>query len=380
MTQTSQEVAVINSAMLERGSGFDREPSTMDVFHKIKMYNANTFSKNKEDHEVNPELAGKLRLVKAGTWDIEYIDSWFKANILSVCKVKSGNVFVLDQFGDPIKDEKGLSKKAFFFSNEHSVYTRQDDTLWFKQMGQKPLWFFTKKELEEMLKTKRIDWKDNPFWKQWTKKDWEPYNDTHISNTIIMYWKFIDWPFEWEFFKFVPVSLSWYGNTYKDGKTVPAEEWTFLHALETALPEWNKVRKQNGMKEVKSIDPSQVDLTINFKEVEIQNKKMYIPQFKFDNLTCYRTDNTEDLKFILEAQSDYLEEEFGIKVLPSNYRLGSIKDVNVSNVKEIKVIETKSEVQDAVIEEEIEIADIEHTFKLQEQNKPTLKWGVSVPF
>jgi hypothetical protein len=43
--------------------------------------------------------------------------------------VKSGNVFVLDQFGDPIKDEKGLSKKAFFFSNEHSVYTRQDDTL-----------------------------------------------------------------------------------------------------------------------------------------------------------------------------------------------------------------------------------------------------------
>jgi hypothetical protein len=67
MTQTSQEVAVINSAMLERGSGFDREPSTMDVFHKIKMYNANTFSKNKEDHEVNPELAGKLRLVKAGT-------------------------------------------------------------------------------------------------------------------------------------------------------------------------------------------------------------------------------------------------------------------------------------------------------------------------
>lgn len=362
----STEVAVVNTAMLDRGSSFEKEPSVMDNIHKIKIYNANTFSSDPKDHEVDESLVGKFRLIEAWTWEIKYIDWWFKADILSVCKVKSGNVFVLDEFGDPVKDENGKSKKWFFFTNEHSVYTKKTDMLWFKQMWQSSLWFFVKQYLEEMLRTKRVNGKDNPFWKQWKKKDGEPYNDTNITDTIIIYWRFVDWEYAWDYFKFVPVSTSWYGTTYRDWQQVEADRWTFLHSMNEWLKEWNKVRKANNKSEVKSVDPSQIDMTISFREVEIQGKRMFVPTFEYSGLTAYRCDNTNDLQYILELQSEYLKEEFGISVLPSNFRLWSIKDVVTSDVNTIKVTAIESKSTRTEVEwdvEEISIADVEETFQ-----------------
>lgn len=340
-------VATVNQAMLDRGSR-EKEPSVMDNIHKIKLYNANPFASNKEEREVNPELAWKFKIVEAWNWDIKYINSWFKVNILSVCKVKSGNVFVLDEFWDPIKDESGKSKKAFFFTNEHSIYTRKTDMLWFKQAWQKPLGFFVKSDLEEMLRTKKLNGKDNPFWKQWTKVDWEPYNDTNISDTIIIYGQFIWWDYDREYFKFVPVSSSWYWTTYKNGEQVEPSEWTFLYAMKQWLREWNKIRTANNKSEVQSVDPSQIDMTISFREIEVQQKRMFVPVFNFDWLAALRTDNTNDLQYILELQSEYLKEEFGISVMISNFRLWSIKDVATSDISwiEVKAIESKSIVHD----------------------------------
>jgi len=62
---TNTEVAVVNTAMLDRGSNFTKEPSVMDNIHKIKLYNANPFSSDPKEREVNEELVGKFRLVEA---------------------------------------------------------------------------------------------------------------------------------------------------------------------------------------------------------------------------------------------------------------------------------------------------------------------------
>lgn len=363
---TNTEVAVINSAMLDRGSSFDKEPSVMDSIHKIKMYNANTFSKDPKDHEVDKELAGKLRLVEAWTGEIKYIDSWFKADILTVCKVKSGNVYVLDDFGDVVKDEKWNSKKGFFYTNEYSVFTRKTDTLGFKQMGQKPLGFYVKQDLEEMLRSKKLNGKDNPFWKQGKKKDGEPYNDTNVSDTLIIYGKFIDGPYEGDYFKFVPVSNSGYGVTYKDGKVIEADEGTFLHAMNQWLIEWNKIRKANNKPDVKSVDPSQIDMTIWFRPVEIQGKVMFVPTFTYAGLTAYRADNTQDLQYILEIQSEYLKQEFGITVLPTNFRLPSLTQ-ETSNVNAIEIKSTATPLQDVedVEIEQVSLEDASQVFSIE---------------
>lgn len=377
------EVAVLNTAMLDRGSNFTKEFSVMDWIHKIKIYNANPFSFDPKEKEVQEDLVWKFRLVEGNTLEIKYIDSNIKVNILSVCKVKSGNVFVLDDFWDPIKDEKWKSKKAFFYTNEHSLYTKKTDMLWFKQAWQKPLGFFVKSELEEMFRTKKINWKDNPFWKQWTKMDWEPYNDTHISDTIIIYGKFLEWKYAWEYFKFVPVSSSWYWITYKNGQQIDPVEWTFLDAMNNWLKEWNKIRTYNNKSPVKTVDPSQLDMTIWFKEIEVKGKRMFIPTFKFDMLTAYREDNTNDLNYILELQSQYLEEEFNTKVIVSNYRLWSINNnVAVSDISwiEVKAIENKSEEINEI--EEITEEDVVAVFPswVETRNWKNFVDWVEVPF
>lgn len=378
----STEVTAVNAAMLDRGSSFERTPSVMDNIHKIKIYNANYFSKDPKENTVNEELVGKFRVASEANQKLTYIDSWFKADILTVCKVKSGNVFVLDEFGDAVKDSNWNSKKAFFYTNEHSVFTKKTDMLWFKQAWQKPLWFYIKQDLEEILRSKKINWKDNPFWKQWRKLDGEPYNDTNISDTIIIYWIFIDWPFAWEYFKFVPVSWSRYGTTYKWWQTVEPEQWTFLHAINVWLKEWNKVRTANGKAEVKSVDPSQIDMKISFREVEVQNKRMFVPTFEFAWLTAYRTDNTNDLQSILEIQSEYLKEEFWLSIIPNNFRLGSIQDVDVSNANtiEVKAIEASKDSNTDEDETVIEIIDAEEIFDEKAVKVANAAAAAKVPF
>jgi len=109
-------------------------------------------------------------------------------------------------------------------------------------------------------------------------------------------------------------------------------------------------------------------MVMSFKEVEVQGKRMFTPQFKFDNLTAYREDNSSDLQYILELQSQYLEEEFGTRVMVSNFRLGSIPTntvVSTTDKIEVKAIESKS-TQVEELEAEIQIEDLESTFETKQ--------------
>ena len=177
---------------------------------------------------------------------------------------------------------------------------------------------------------------------------------------MIVYGRFIDGPYAWDYFKFVPLSNSAYWTQFKNGVKVAAEKWTFLHAMELWLEAWNKVKVANWQKAVSSVDPSQIDMRVSFREVEVQWKVMFIPVFDFDNLTAYRTNNTADLNYILELQSQYLEEEFDVKIIPENFRLGSIKN-ETSNPSQLAIAATVTSDTDDDIEvmDAIEIFDDE---------------------
>ena len=356
----ANEIAPINPSMLDRWNSFSKRESIMDSIHQVKIYNANTFA----NESVDETKAWTFRVKSPDSEELIYMPWPIKINILSVCKVKSWSVFFLDEFGDPALDESGKPKKWFFTTNEHSLFTKKIDTLWFKQLGWKVLWFYPKVKLEEMLKTKRINGKDNPFWKQWKKIDWTPYNDTNIKDTIIVYGKFLEWPLAWDYFKFVPLSSSWYWTNYKNWETVKPDEWTLLYAISEWLEAWNKARESNSKSKVQSVDPSQLDMTLSFRETEVQGKRMFIPTFKFDMLTAYREDNTDDLNYILELQSQYLEQEFWVRVLVDNFRLWSIHvdkvwDPTSIEVKQIATTNTEE------VEAELEVSDAVEVF-----NKP----------
>ena len=100
---SDKAIVTIDESMLNRWAG-QMSTSVMDNIHKIKIYNANAFSKDPKEKEIDPDKAGKFRLVETWSWEIKYIDSWFKVDILSVCKVKSGSVFILNEFSTTTDD------------------------------------------------------------------------------------------------------------------------------------------------------------------------------------------------------------------------------------------------------------------------------------
>lgn len=349
-----------NLELLSRST--DTKTSVLDVIYKMKIYNANPFAKDVLERAIDETKAGKYRFLLPDSWE-EVYESWpFKVNILTVNKIKSGSVYMLDEFGD--KDIAWGQK--FFFTNEYHLYTRKNDVLWFKQSWWTPT-FLTKEALDTMLKTKRIDGKLNPFYKEWEKADKTPYDTTHITESIIIYGKFLAWPFKDSYFKFVPVSKSWYGSDY-DSKTksyIEPEEGTFLKAMEDALNEWNEVREANGMKPVKNVDPSQVNMSISFRELEVKDKKFFIPTFTYDGLYGMSWgDNTEDLEAIVELQNQYTEEEFGnvIWEVSQLIRPSSIKWELVWVVQENKWFYQLTAAQ----QEELEKVDVEEIFEVKD--------------
>jgi hypothetical protein len=277
--------------------------SVMDAIHEVKLYNANSTLKE----EVAEDKVWKFKLVEAWTKEIKYIDS-FEFDVLNLCKVKSGNIFLLNEFWDTVKDSDGKAKKALFYTNEHSMYTRKTDTMWVK-WAWNILWFFTKEELDQMFKKKMLNGNVNPFYKQWAKMDWEPYDATHMKDTYVLYGKFITWDYKDEYFKMY-LSLSWLWKTWKDWAKCQPEVWSFLSAVNDWLESWNEVRKENWKSIVKNVDPSQLDMKIWFKEIDINSNRVFIPTFDLVDLSWMRWNNTEDVEYITDLQMQYFEQEF----------------------------------------------------------------------
>jgi len=128
--------------------------------------------------------------------------------------------------------------------------------------------------------------------------------------------------------------------------------------MDLCLEAWNKIKQANGQKSVTSVDPSQADMFVTFREVIVQEKQMFIPVFKFDNLTAYRANNTADLNYILEVQSSYLEEEFGIKLMPQNFRLGSI-DIQAAPIDKLAL---PTETANVTVEDDVTVVEAEQIF------------------
>lgn len=359
-----KEIAVFNDSMFGRAESESRVQSVMNSVHEIKAYNANL-----KDWIIDPNLAWKFRIKLAHTWDLDYIDWNFKFNPLSICKVKSWIVYMLNDFWDVIIDESGKEKKSMFYTNEFDIYTKKTWILWFKWNG-KVVWYYFKEDLEKMLKSKRIqmldqDWnrseiKENPFYKASKDKAWLPYHDTEVTDTYVMYWIFIWGKYDWEYFKMYLNNNAFWKTYDKDKGKIQAEEWSLQFCTYKGLEDWNKIRTERGKSPVTSIAFDQLDITAKIEEISIWEKEkkiIYVTRFTYDNLTWYRTDNTNDVEFIRDLQHKYLIQEFGW------IKEASVIDFSVPNLAvftwEIKT-ETNKQIETS---EEITEADVETIFE-----------------
>jgi len=303
------DILKIDSEMLNRTDSISETkytPSIMDTIHKVYIYNPNY-----SNWEVMDESKKwKFKVKEANTWNEVYIDS-FKFWLIDLVKVMSWKLIYKDEFWDTIiwRDWKPVSD--YFYTNEYPVICKWDHILAFRNLrNDSDILYFKKRDLINILRLPKINWKRNDFSVLKTKQDWSTYRSSSVMESFVMYWVFLDWPYAWEYFIFYPKdNLIWYN--YSKWQYVKPEEWTLTAIMEKALEWWNDIRKQNWLAPVKNMPYSLVDLKISTYIKDVAWKLFNVWKLEFAWYTALRWNNKPDLDYISEFRRQLFEERFG---------------------------------------------------------------------
>lgn len=293
MTKAKAMVAT-NTSMLDKASKEAGFESVMDVIHNFKVYNPRIWE------PVDESKANKFKLVEANTKTELYLDWKFTFNPLSVSYFYSWNIF-------PILDNWDYSQdKVFFSTNEFGKYTKKTDTIWLSAWW-KLIWFFTKWEFEEMIKSPQLNGKVNQFFEKKKDKEWKPYNGSLLRKGAVIYWQFVWWDYDQEYFRmFTSMNNIWL--TFKDWAVCDPNEWTFEYAVLDWLDSLNELMDANGKRQVTRINPDQCDLSISIRE---NDKHNFLPVFEFAGCVASRwIDNEESIKYIHDLKAAHFHSIF----------------------------------------------------------------------
>lgn len=389
-------VTTINASMLSREAttDFASEPTLLNTIHRVYIYNPNY----QKGETMDPDKQGKFK-VKVVNWEEVFIDP-FTFWLIDVVKCTSGEVVYKDEFGDAIQTSDGKPAKDYFYTNEYPVICKWDTVVWFrKNKTNSDILYFKKKDLSNLLRLPKVNWQPNSFSEVKTKQDWGTYRTSVISESHVMYWIFLDGPYKDEYFMFYPKdNLIWFN--YSKWAYVQPEAGTLTRIMEDSLVEWNKIRVANGMKDIKNMPYSLVDLKLS---TFIKNNWMWkdynIGKLDFENFTAVRWDNTDDVNYISQFRKEYFEERFGgfkepFKVVYLD-KFGKTYDEFPAMTTWVTIIDCRFEYdfnykpeakaiaapKEASVEDAQEIFDIEvEPEVVVDKNWPTLKGWIGVPF
>lgn len=387
-------VTTINQNMLEREvtTDFASEPTLLNNIHRVYIYNPNY----QKGETMDPNKQGKFKIKVAVTWEEVFIDP-FIFWLIDVVKCTSGEVVYKDEYWDAILTAEWKPARDYYYTNEYPVICKDYTVVWFRKMKtNSDILYFKKRDLSKLLRLPKVNWMPNNFSEVKTKQDWGTYRTSVISEWHVIYWVFLDWPYKDEYFMFYPKdNLIWYN--YSKWAYIQPAEWTLTRIMEDKLVEWNKIRAANGMKDLKNLPYSLVDLKLSTTVKDVMWKQFNVGKLDFENFTAVRWDNIDDVNYISEFRKEYFEERFGgfkepLKVVyldkfgknydefPSITSWITITDCRFEydfNYKpEVKAIESSN---GTTIEDAQEIFDIEPEVKV-DRNWQTLKGGVVVPF
>lgn len=307
MVDASTAVANINLSMLDSAVENDvSHVSVLDKLNCLRVYNP------KPGTDVEPEKANKFFL-KTTDGKEEYIEGPLNVTIFSILYTTQGEVYFRD------KDGKVREDKNFITTSEYNRFTKKDDTVGVASQG-KVLGFYRKGEFEEMIRKEQIDINGsvgkNPFYVEKEDVNGKPYDGSRLSKRAIIYGMFNDGPRKGECFylRMSPshIDAGWNPELKKANDL---EEGMLMYAIEKGLPELNKVLVANGRREVSSIAPNQVDLSLS---ITMNSKGNFLPVFEYNGLVALRGfDNTEAVNFVRSVREEYFASIFGTMGAPS---------------------------------------------------------------
>ncbi len=293
----------INFDMLDRAVQEDNSfESVLSSLNTIKVYNP------APNEKADPEKAGKIKVklvasVDAGGEREIYIDGPLTFTPLSIVFTLSGSIY--PRFADgTLSDEE-----YYFYTSEFHKFTKRTDTIGLATKGQ-ALGFFTKNAFEEMIRTPMLNGVKNQFYKEKEDINKKPYDGSRLDKKACVYGIITQGEHTGEFFRMF-INPSAFGITYDrdSGQNIAAEPGTIEHAMEVALLDMNKLLQANGRKPVKSIDHSQVDMTLT---VVTNEKGNFLPHFEYAGLVAMRgVDNKDEVQYIKDIRTEYFRSIFG---------------------------------------------------------------------
>jgi hypothetical protein len=296
-----------NKEMLDRQQAvWTSEPTVMDSLHKVYIYNPNY-----QKWEIMDETKKWMFKIKeANNWEENFI--WeFTFWLIDVVKVMSWECIYKDEFGDSVLHD-WKPAKDYFYTNEYPLICKNDSVLWFRKMkwDKESSIYFKKKDLSNMLRLPKVNWVINSFYELKKKQDNTTYRASSINESHIIYWIFLDWKYAWEYFIFYPKdNLIWFD--YSKWEYVKPEEWTLKRVMEDSLPEWNKIRVSNWLKDIKNLAYSLVDLKLWTKIKEVMWKEFNVWTIAFDKFSALRWNNSSDVDYISSFRHELFSERFG---------------------------------------------------------------------
>lgn len=342
MPETTQEVATINMDMLDRALKTEGgTESVMNMLHNFKVYNP------KMGTDIDPDKAGKFRIIESVTGNELFLDGPFKFNPLNVAFFHSGSIYPLMDNGT-YADEK-----VFFFTNEFGKFAKKTDTVGLAAKN-KAIGFFQKGEFENMIKSPNLNGGDNQFFEKKKTFEGKPYNGSLLKKGAVIYGQFVGGQYDGEYFRMF-TSMNNIGVTYKDGAACEADEGTFEYAVKQGLATLNEALVANGRKAIQQINPDQVDLQVTIRQ---NAKGNFLPVFEFAGLVAARGyDNQTDVKYIHDLKEEHFMSIFGAMPTPTPILIeGNNASVHISQPQlkapTVGTADTKFEEEAEIIEAE----------------------------
>lgn len=388
-------LTTIDPSMLgrETTADFASEPTILNSIHRVYIYNPN-YNKGEQ---MDPLKEWKFKVKVAITGEEVIIDS-FSFWLIDVVKVTSWEVTYKDEYWDAIINN-GKAAKDYYYTNEYPAsFFKADSVVWFRKMKTgSDILYFKKRDLSNLLRLPKVNWVVNQFSEVKNKMDWGTYRTSVISESHLIYGVFLDGPYKDEYFMFYPKD-NLIGFNYSKWAYVKPEAWTLTAIMESSLVEWNKIRKENGMSDIKSMPYSLVDLKLSTTQKDVMWKLFNVGKLDFVWFTALRWNNEADVAYISEFRWAYFAERFGgfkepLKVVyldkfgksyeefPKADSWVTIVDCKFEYDFNYKPTEAKAlwsgESPEWDSEDDITVADIEQIY---DEPKPTIKGWTVVPF
>lgn len=336
---------------------FQKTPSILDTINKVYIYNPNY----QKWEEMDLEKKWKFKVKLAHTWDELIIDP-FEFWLIDVCKVTSWEVTYKDEYWMSIFNSKQEPAKDYYYSNEYFPMMAWNNVVAFRKMkwSKESAIYLRKKDLSQILRLPKINWKQNDFSVIKEKQDKSTYRTSSITESHVIYWKFLSWPLTWEYFLFYPKdNMIWFN--YSKWEYVEPLDWTLTRIMQDALVTWNQVRKENWREEIRNLPYSLIDLKMYTESKDVMNKEFNVWKFEFKRFTWTVRDNLEDIQYIKTLRDTLFSERFDWMKQP---------------MKVIFIDKAWKEYDDYPADKTITIVDckFEHDFSYVEDTKALWSW------